>query len=75
MDIMGAPGGFGYDTDNYYDASCDHLTSVLSHYLSELATTYVDVLMLHHQDYLVDGEELAICAKAWTAAGSVRYVG
>lgn len=27
------------------------------------------------QDYLTDVDEIAACAQAWTAAGTVRYVG
>ena len=49
MNIMGAPRGFSFDTNNYYDSSCDHLNTVLNHYLTAMATTYVDVLMFHHQ--------------------------
>ena len=64
-----------FDTNNYYDASCTHLNTVLQHYLTAMATTYVDVLMFHHQDYLLDVDEIAACAAAWKAAGTVRYVG
>lgn len=52
MDIIPSWGGFGFDTGSAYDASTEHLTSVMAQYLTSLNTKYIDVLMLHHQDYL-----------------------
>ena len=75
MDIVPALGGYGYDTGSAYDSSCTHLTAVVARYLSALATTYIDVLVLHHQDYLLDVVEFAACAQAFRAAGSVLHFG
>lgn len=69
-------GIFGFDTSDLYDSSCAHLKMTLqTRYLVPLNTSYVDVLMLHHQDYLLDIDAFAECMIELTAAGSVRHVG
>ena len=69
-------GLFGFDTSDMYDSSCAHLSATLqTRYLTPLNTSYVDVLMLHHQDYLLDIEVFGDCVEGLIAAGSVRHVG
>jgi predicted oxidoreductase len=76
MDITGAwPSGFGFDSGSVYDSSAAHLSAVLQTYLTSFNTTYVDVLMLHHQDFLLNLTEVSGLVKGWIAAGTVRAFG
>jgi hypothetical protein len=75
-DIIPALGGvFGFDSGSAYDGSCAHLNSSVERYLAALNSSYVDVLMFHHEDYLLDIDAFASCAAALRAAGSVRHFG
>jgi len=58
-----------------YDTSKEHLEQVMMDYLSALQTDYVDLLLLHRQDYLMDVAEVAQVFWGWKAAGKVRYFG
>jgi predicted oxidoreductase len=76
MDIVGPLGGsFGFDTGSSYDSSPEHLNSVLDAYLAALNSTYVDVVLLHRQDYLLDFAEMAQVAGGWIAGGKVKAFG
>jgi len=76
MDIGHAwPLPFGFDSGSIYDTSAGHLNAVLARFLSALNTTYVDVAMLHHQDYLLNVTEVAETVRGWMAAGAVRAFG
>jgi len=75
MGITGALNGYGFDSGSVFDTSCPHLNSVLATYLADLATTYVDVLVIHREDYIMDINALAACVQAMIAAGSVRAFG
>jgi len=63
------------DVLNGYDTSREHLEEVFSDYLRYLQTDYVDLLLLHRQDYLMDVDEVAQLFREWKAAGKVRYFG
>lgn len=76
MDITGAwPNSFGFDSGSVYDSGAAHLQSVLQRYLTALNTTFVDVAMLHHQDYLLDLSELVPLVRGWISSGVVRAFG
>jgi predicted oxidoreductase len=77
MDILFPPWttSFGFDASSYYDTSAAHLNAVLETYLAALNTTYVDVLMFHRQDYLLNVTELLGALAAWQQAGTVRFLG
>ena len=44
-------------------------------FLTALNSTYLDVLMFHHMDYLLDVDDFAACAAALRASGQVRHFG
>ena len=75
MDIVSSLTAFGFDSGSSYDTSTEHLNAVLDKYLTALNTTYIDVVLLHRQDYLLDFAEMAACFAAWKQAGTVRYFG
>ena len=75
-DIVPALGGtFGFDSGSAYDGSCARLTAATARFLRALNSTYVDVLMFHHMDYLLDVDAFAACAAALKASGAVRHYG
>lgn len=51
------------------------MSSVLQRFLTALNTTYIDVVMLHHQDYLINVTEVAELVQGWVAAGVIRAFG
>jgi len=60
---------------NGYDSSKDHLEQVFSDYLNLLNTDYIDVVLLHRQDYLMDVVEVAQAFREWKSAGKALYFG
>jgi len=60
---------------NGYDSSRAHLEQILSDYLKILATDYVDLVLLHRQDYLMDVTEVSQLFYEWKRSKKVRYVG
>jgi len=67
--------GWGFDSDSAYDTSPEHLDDVLEKYLTVMNSTYVDVLMFHRQDYLMDVDEVQEAFLRWKDSGKVRYMG
>jgi len=63
------------DVLNGYDTSKEHLEEILALFLQTLQTDYVDLVLLHRQDYLMDVAEVAQVFREWKAAGKVRYFG
>lgn len=59
----------------YYDFSYDNLTSKVERTLQRLNTDYVDVLLLHRPDALVEPEEVARAFDHLHSSGKVRYFG
>lgn len=58
-----------------YDFSYDHIVNAVEGSLRRLKTDYLDVLLLHRPDPLVDGEEVARAFDALHSAGKVRHFG
>ena len=76
MDIQPSwPNAFGFDSGSIYDSSAAHLAAAMARFLTALNSSYVDVAMLHHQDYLLNVTELAAVVKGWVAAGTIRAFG
>jgi predicted oxidoreductase len=48
---------------------------VLEWYLDELGTDYVDFLLLHREDYLMDYEDVAQTFRRFQSEGKVRHFG
>ncbi len=58
-----------------YDFSKEHILSAVDGCLARLKTEYLDVLLLHRPDALVEPEEVAQAFDELEAAGKVRHFG
>ncbi|BBF41837.1 oxidoreductase, aldo/keto reductase family [Lachnospiraceae bacterium KM106-2] len=61
--------------NGYYDLSKDYIVSSVDGILNRLNTDYLDVLLLHRPDALMDPEEIADAFSSLKANGKVRYFG
>ena len=59
----------------YFDFSAEHLMNSVEGSLKALRTDYIDVLLLHRPDALVEPEEVADAFARLHAAGKVRHFG
>jgi predicted oxidoreductase len=59
----------------YFDFSKEHIVSTVDRSLAALRTDYLDVLLLHRPDALVEPEEVAAAFDHLEAAGKVRHFG
>jgi predicted oxidoreductase len=59
----------------YFDFSKDHILSAVDGSLKRLRTDYVDVLLLHRPDALVEPEEVAEAFTILQTSGKVRHFG
>lgn len=59
----------------YFDFSYAHLIEAVDGSLAALNTDYLDILLLHRPDALVEPEEVARAFDALAAAGKVRHFG
>jgi Predicted oxidoreductase len=59
----------------YFDFSYEHLIEAVDGSLAALRTDYLDVLLLHRPDALVEPEEVARAFDELSAAGKVRHFG
>lgn len=59
----------------YFDFSYEHLTSSVDASLAALRTDYIDILLLHRPDALVEPDEVARAFDDLYAAGKVRAFG
>lgn len=59
----------------YFDFSKEHILSTVDESLAALGTDYLDVLLLHRPDTLMEPEEVAEAFDALEAAGKVRQFG
>ncbi|GAB3811321.1 aldo/keto reductase [Tessaracoccus terricola] len=59
----------------YYDFSYEHLVSTVEGSLEALGTDYIDILLLHRSDALVDPEEVARALDELHSSGKVRHFG
>ncbi|MCC8022567.1 MAG: aldo/keto reductase [Clostridiales bacterium] len=59
----------------YYDFSRDHILSSVEGSLKRLRTDYLDVLLLHRPDTLMEGEEVAEAFDLLHRSGKVRCFG
>jgi predicted oxidoreductase len=69
------PGGRPASTVGQFDFSCEHITRSVEGSLKRLQTDYLDVLLLHRPDPLVEPEEVARAFDDLHASGKVRYFG
>ena len=61
--------------EGMYDFSKEHILSAVDGCLARLKTDYLDVLLLHRPDALVEPEEVAQAFDVLEAARKVRYFG
>ncbi|WP_028049541.1 aldo/keto reductase family oxidoreductase [Cellulomonas sp. URHD0024] len=59
----------------YFDFSYEHILSSVDASLAALETDYIDILLLHRPDALVEPEEVARAFDELSAAGKVRAFG
>ncbi|MDI6619407.1 MAG: aldo/keto reductase [Clostridiales bacterium] len=59
----------------YYDFSKEHILDAVNGSLKRLNTDYIDVLLLHRPDALVEPEEVAEAFSILHSSGKVRYFG
>jgi len=59
----------------YFDFSADHILATVDESLSALRTDYLDLLLLHRPDTLVEPDEVASAFDTLAAAGKVRHFG
>lgn len=59
----------------YYDSSKAHILEAVDGCLKRLRTDYVDVLLLHRPDALVEPEEVAEAFNILESSGKVKYFG
>jgi len=61
--------------DGYFDFSKEHIIEAVEGSLKRLQTDYVDILLLHRPDALVEPEEVAAAFSILHASGKVRHFG
>ncbi|WP_375399156.1 aldo/keto reductase family oxidoreductase [uncultured Amnibacterium sp.] len=61
--------------DGYWDFSTEHILESVDTSLAALRTDYLDVLLLHRPDALVEPQEVAAAFDALADAGKVRHFG
>lgn len=59
----------------HYDSSPEHIFRSVEASLKNLGTDYIDILLLHHPDPLMDADETASALTTLVKKGTVRYVG
>ena len=59
----------------YYDLSREHIIASVDGILKRLQTEYLDILLLHRPDALVEPEEVAAAFDELEKSGKVRYFG
>jgi len=59
----------------HYDSSPGHIVKSIERSLKNLGTDYIDILLLHHPDPLMDADETASALTTLVKKGTVRHVG
>ncbi|AUD57980.1 MAG: aldo/keto reductase family oxidoreductase [Gammaproteobacteria bacterium] len=60
---------------NHYDTSCEHIIASVEHSLKQLNTDYLDLLLIHRPDPLMDADAVAEAFKSLKQAGKVQHFG
>jgi predicted oxidoreductase len=61
--------------NGFYDASKEYILESVNNILKRLKTNYLDVLLLHRPDALIEPEEVAEAFEILHASGKVKYFG
>ncbi|MBF2047095.1 MAG: aldo/keto reductase family oxidoreductase [Elainella sp. C42_A2020_010] len=59
----------------HYDTSYDHILQSVDHSLQQLRTDYLDLLLIHRPDPLMDADQVAAAFTHLKHSGRVRYFG
>lgn len=59
----------------FYDSSPEHINKSVERSLQNLGTDYIDIVLLHHPDPLMDADETASALTALVRRGIVKHVG
>jgi len=59
----------------HYDSSAEHLIESVKRSLANLQTDYIDILLLHHPDPLMDADETGSALTQLVNSGMVHHVG
>jgi len=59
----------------HYDTSRAHILASVDQSLSNFGTDYIDLLLIHRPDPLLDADEVAAALESVCSAGKVRYIG
>ncbi|HET7795369.1 MAG TPA: aldo/keto reductase [Rhizobacter sp.] len=62
-------------TIKHYDTSAAHIAWTVDNALRQLRTDYLDLLLIHRPDALLDADEVARTFEQLVAAGKLRHVG
>lgn len=73
--ILQSKCGIRFEGKGFYDLSKEHIIASVDQSLKRLQTEYLDILLLHRPDALVEPEEVAEAFDQLKAAGKVRYFG
>ena len=63
------------DRITHYDSGKKAICSSVDTSLSRLGTDYIDVLLIHRPDYLMDADEIAEAFSTLKSQGKVKYLG
>ena len=74
-DIVAPIGKYADKPVKYYDTSAAHINASLEASLEALSTEYVDLLLIHRPDPLMDHDETGRALDALVQSGKVRAVG
>ena len=67
--------GIRNNNNKYYDFSKEHIINSVEESLKRLNTNYIDVLLLHRPDTLMDPKEVADAFDTLYQSGKVKYFG
>lgn len=74
-DIMLVSGNRPENRLKHYDTGAAHIAASLDRSLKNLGTDYIDLLLIHRPDPLMDADETAGALEAAVKAGKVRAIG
>ena len=74
-DILVGAGRYASTRVKHYDTSAAHIAASVDHSLQLMATDYIDLLLIHRPDPLMDHRETGAALDAAVASGKVGSVG
>ena len=74
-DIVAPFGKYAHKRVKYYDTSREHILASVDTSLQNMGLKYIDVLLIHRPDPLLDHKETGAALDEVIASGKVRYAG